>query len=135
MGEPSDRWCVQMRPPTRSRASRTMTDLPAPASRRAAVSPVYPAPTTQTSASTRSATEVTPSRLRRERDLDTAERSEIDPHAVPGLHPDGRRERPADDAVAGAEPLAEGGEPVGDVAHHRGELPGGGRRLHAGDLV
>src|SRR5439155_2238804 len=114
--------------------SRTMTDLPAPASRRAAVSPVYPAPTTQTSASTRSATEVTPSRLRRERDLDTAEWSEIDPHAVPGLHPDGRRERPADDAVAGAEPLAEGGEPVGDVAYHRGKIAGR-RRLHAGDLL
>src|SRR5438034_357751 len=74
-------------------------------------------------------------RLRRERDLDAAERPEIHPHAVPGLHPHRRRERPADDAVAGAEPLAEGGKPVRDVAHHRGEIAGRGRRLHAGDLV
>src|SRR5947199_9098433 len=124
-----------MRPPTRSRASRTMTDLPASARRRAAVSPAYPAPTTQTSASTRSAIEVTPSRLRRERGLDTAERSEIHPHAVPGLHQDGRRERPTDDAVAGAEPLAEGGQPVGDVAHHRGEITRRGRCVHGGNLV
>src|SRR5207247_3066 len=103
MVEPSDRWCVQMRPPTRSRASRTTTDLPASASRRAAVSPAYPAPTTQTSASTRAAIEVTlrppEPRLRRERDLDRPERPDIHPHAVPRLHPDGRRERPADDAV------------------------------------
>src|SRR4051812_14575688 len=35
-----------MRPPTRSRASRTITDLPSPARLRAAVSPARPAPTT-----------------------------------------------------------------------------------------
>src|ERR1700687_4154899 len=44
-----------MRPPTRSRASRTITDLPACVKRRAAVRPAYPPPTPQTSASTRSA--------------------------------------------------------------------------------
>ena len=42
---------VQTRPPTRSRASSTTTDCPAWDSRRAAVSPAKPAPTTQTSAS------------------------------------------------------------------------------------
>src|SRR5207244_12407566 len=78
---------------------------------------------------------VSVARLRRERDLDSPERPQIHPHAVPGLHPDRRRERPADDVVAGAEPLAEGGEPVDDVAHHRGEIAGRGRRVHAGDLV
>src|SRR5438309_4586270 len=53
-GEPSGRCCVQIRPPTRSRASRTATVFPPWLSRLAAVSPAYPAPTTQTSASTRS---------------------------------------------------------------------------------
>ncbi|GAA1640876.1 hypothetical protein GCM10009806_07240 [Microbacterium flavum] len=37
---------VQTRPPIRSRASRTTTRRPAPASRRAAVSPAMPAPMT-----------------------------------------------------------------------------------------
>src|SRR5690349_10926139 len=38
--------CDQTRPPTRSRASRTITSRPAPASRSAAASPAKPAPTT-----------------------------------------------------------------------------------------
>src|SRR4051794_4052946 len=45
-----------MRPPMRSRASSTTTVRPAWWSRSAAVSPAYPAPITQTSASTRSIT-------------------------------------------------------------------------------
>jgi hypothetical protein len=53
-GDPSGSSKVQMRPPTRSRASRTATDWPAWLNRSAAVSPAYPAPTTHTSASMRS---------------------------------------------------------------------------------
>ena len=41
---------MNVRPPTRLRASITITDLPAAATRRAAVSPARPAPTTITSA-------------------------------------------------------------------------------------
>src|SRR5690349_12123053 len=47
---------VQMRPPTRSRASRTQTSLSARAMSRAATRPAYPAPTTHTSTVTRSDT-------------------------------------------------------------------------------
>jgi hypothetical protein len=43
-----DAFCV--RPPTRSRASRTTTEWPAATSARAAASPENPAPTTTTSA-------------------------------------------------------------------------------------
>ena len=50
-GTPQRAVWVHTRPPTRSRASRTTTDRPAWDSRRAAVSPARPAPTTQTSAS------------------------------------------------------------------------------------
>src|SRR4051795_55641 len=46
---PGSSW-LSVRPPTRSRASRTSTDLPALATLRAAVSPARPAPTTITSA-------------------------------------------------------------------------------------
>src|SRR4249919_1800853 len=42
---------LRVRPPTRSRASRTWTSRPAPASSRAAVRPASPAPTTRTSQS------------------------------------------------------------------------------------
>src|SRR5215211_1280713 len=42
---------LKVRPPTRSRASSTLTSSPAPASSRAAVSPARPAPTTTTSQS------------------------------------------------------------------------------------
>ena len=50
-GTPPSEVRVQTRPPTRSRASRTTTERPACLSRRAAVRPARPAPTTQTSAS------------------------------------------------------------------------------------
>ncbi len=46
---PSDSAPASVRPPTRSRASTTTTDRPAPAIRRAAASPDSPAPTTTTS--------------------------------------------------------------------------------------
>ena len=50
-GTPSRLVFVHTRPPTRSRASSTTTERPAWRSRRAAVRPANPAPTTQTSAS------------------------------------------------------------------------------------
>ena len=50
-GTPGPEVRVHTRPPTRSLASRTTTERPAWDSRRAAVSPASPAPTTQTSAS------------------------------------------------------------------------------------
>src|SRR5262245_51103406 len=52
IGVPSGAGWVHTRPPTRSRASSTITDAPACRTRRAVVNPAYPAPTTQTSAST-----------------------------------------------------------------------------------
>ena len=63
---PPGRSTDQIRPPTRSRASRTTTVFPAFVSSHAAVRPAYPAPTMQTSASTRSATPSTyPARRKR----------------------------------------------------------------------
>src|SRR3954452_20216706 len=47
---PPPSWWFQMRPPTRSRASTTSTDLPAWMISRAAVRPAMPAPTTMKSA-------------------------------------------------------------------------------------
>src|SRR5207245_6225906 len=47
-GSPLSRRVVNTRPPTRSRASRTTDGIPQPCSRKAALSPAKPAPTTTT---------------------------------------------------------------------------------------
>src|SRR5690348_11173527 len=123
---PSPRSWLTVLPPTRSRASRTITSLPSATSWRAAVRPARPAPTTTTSARCTSA--------RRALQVGAQDRLRLLQQAWVAfwvlaerlLHQDVRHEKAG---VAGGLEVADVGDPLGDddplecLAHQPGVRP------------